>query len=570
MAVTPHTQVYLLKCPLEADQLNQLSFSNATAQYNYFNSLPKVELFNFTYQRKDNVIRVPEHIDSIMNYNYVMYRNDNYSNKWFYAFITGMEYSSDHMTYVSIKTDVWQTWQFNIVWKPSFVEREHVSNDTVGLHTVPEPLEYGHYICNSKEDVPYAGTNDGSVVVLFQVSTTDVTIDGNAGAFPSSTYGMHNGIPQGCSVFGIELRMNNTGRIKATCGIYDSAGKGDAIVSISLVPKACCNWSTKAGTGYLSGESYLVPADTTSTTKLGTVANLSAGSTIDGYTPKNKKLLTSPYNYLYVSNNAGADVTYRYEDFTNNTPSFELMGALDQGGSLYLIPSNSRVSGEDGYNEGVPASKLPNISWTSDYYLNWKAQNGKSIAIQTALDGINFASGMIGGMAGGAINSPAITSKMKAKSVAKANARTASEMESAGGGMFGSAMNLAGSIASTAQQIREAKMTPAQAMGNNNAGDFALSHGETKYTFRRMSIKSEYARIIDTYFSQFGYKVNTLKVPNITGRRNWNYVQTIGANIEGEIPQADIEELKAIFNTGVTIWHNPNTFLDYSQTNNII
>ena len=68
----------------------------------------------------------------------------------------------------------------------------------------------------------------------------------------------------------------------------------------------------------------------------------------------------------------------------------------------------------------------------------------------------------------------------------------------------------------------------------------------------------------------FGYKVNDVKIPNLTGRRNWNYVKTIDCNIEGYIPQEDLAEIKGMFNNGVTIWHNPATFLDYSQSNSIV
>ena len=121
MAITPQTDIYLLKCPIEADNRNQINFANATSQYNYFASLPKLVIDNCTYQRKDDVMRLPYHIDDIINYNYVMYRNEAYGNKWFYAFITNMEYSSDHMTFVTIKTDVYQTWQFQLDFKKSFV-----------------------------------------------------------------------------------------------------------------------------------------------------------------------------------------------------------------------------------------------------------------------------------------------------------------------------------------------------------------------------------------------------------------------------------------------------------------
>lgn len=82
-----------------------------------------------------------------------------------------------------------------------------------------------------------------------------------------------------------------------------------------------------------------------------------------------------------------------------------------------------------------------------------------------------------------------------------------------------------------------------------------------------MSIKKEYAEIIDNYFTMYGYKVNTLKIPNLKNRPNWNYVKTIDVNIIGDIPQNHLQTIKNMFNNGVTLWHNPSTFLDYSQNN---
>ena len=127
MAITPDTNIKLLKVPLELSNKNQLTFSSKEAQYDYFNSLPKIELDECNYQRKDNIINFPAHIDSIIEYNYVMYQNNNYSNKWFYAFIISMEYENNGNTRIQISTDCFQTWQFDIIWKQSFIEREHLA-----------------------------------------------------------------------------------------------------------------------------------------------------------------------------------------------------------------------------------------------------------------------------------------------------------------------------------------------------------------------------------------------------------------------------------------------------------
>lgn len=68
----------------------------------------------------------------------------------------------------------------------------------------------------------------------------------------------------------------------------------------------------------------------------------------------------------------------------------------------------------------------------------------------------------------------------------------------------------------------------------------------------------------------FGYKINRVKIPNITGRRNWNYVKTINFNFEGDIPQMDLKIIKIIFDSGVTLWHNPSTIYNYRNSNNIV
>lgn len=126
MVIAPNSNITLLKVPLELSNKNQLTFSSKQAQFNYFNSLTKIELENATYQRKEGVIRFPELIDNLYEYNYVMYQNESYSEKWFYAFITNMRYLNDNVTEISITTDVFQTWQFDLEFKQSFVEREMI------------------------------------------------------------------------------------------------------------------------------------------------------------------------------------------------------------------------------------------------------------------------------------------------------------------------------------------------------------------------------------------------------------------------------------------------------------
>lgn len=537
-AITPQSDLKLLKCPIESDNRNQMTFENATKQRQYFNSLPKLEVFNFTYQRKDSVIRYPAHIDSILTYNYVMYQNDAYTNKWFYAFITGMEYVNDNMTYITIKTDVYQTWQFDMVWKRSFIEREHVNDDTIGKHTVPEQLETGDYICNSSGSL-FNG-NDTYVCIAVSDAPTEIS---------PRTNKYFNGIFSGTEQFLFDQYQAASNFIRAMA----ADAKMDAIVAVYLVPQKLftgltLTWQTidiTRNKKTITFKTARVPVSASSTV-MGTSSSFTVPNSLDGYVPKNNKLKTYPYSYFYVSNNSGSDVTFKWEEFIDNTASFKTIGSLTPGGSIRCIPLNyKKLSDTDtslnSFNAGISVGKYPICSWTNDAYTNWLTQNSVNIGFKA----VGGAVGIIGGAALIATGGGAV----------------------AGVGMIAGGL---GMVADSAKEVYNHSLTPDQAEGNSNTGDVAYSSNKMEIRAYKMSIRKEYAYIIDQYFDIFGYKINRVAIPNTLGRKNWNYVKTIGANIEGNIPENDLNEIKDIFNRGVTLWHKASTYLDYSQDNSIV
>ena len=533
-AITPQTELRLIKCPIESDNRNQITFSNATAQYNYFNSLSHLTVDNFTYQRKDSVIRYPAHIDSILGYNYVMYQNEAYTNKWFYAFITGMEYVNDNMTYITIKTDVYQTWMFEMVWKRSFIEREHVNDDTIGANTVPERLETGEYICSGVEYIFQGGDS------YICIACSDVP--DSLGKRVTLYY---NGVFSGCEIFVFDDYQGAANFVR----IMDKDNKGAAIVSIFIAPQSLfsdvtLNFHNETINGVTTRFSRL-PVSSTSVV-MNTSSALTPPSSIDGYTPKNNKLKVSPYSYFYVSNNAGGDIPFKYEDFTNNSATFKTVGSLTPGCSIRCVPLNYKKLNDTSsslrsFNAGISVAKYPICSWTNDVYTNWLTQNGVNLGFKAV--------GGIAGIIGGA----ALTATGAGATV--------------GIGMIGGGI---GMITNTLQEVYQHSLTPDQAQGNSNSGDVIFSRGKMEIAAYKMTLRSEAAKIIDDYFSMYGYKINRVKLPNITGRSNWNYVKTIGANIEGDIPEEHMNEIKNIFNSGVTLWHNTSTYLDYSQSNAIV
>ena len=539
--ITPQTDVYLLKVPLEIDNINQLTFANATAQFNYFNSLPKLSVDNFTYQRKDGVIRYGACLDDIIHYNYVMYRNDAYSNKWFYAFIDGMEYLNDNVTAISISTDTWQTWQFDLTYKKVFVEREHVNNDTIGNHTIPENLQLGETYQNSSttfepnKTVKTSGNTEtltNKFMIVFQVSE-----------LPEGSYGIskpheYNSIYSGLFFMGVKTPGD------ATALIYKySAGKPDAIVAIFMAPTSFfdgCQFSNIT-TDYGNVTVYY-PVDNTGVSSMSdSNYTISRPSSLNGYTPKNNKLLTYPFSYITIDNNAGECVTQRFENFANGAaPSYYMGGSLGQGCSIKLAPIGykGQQALAENYQEGVVSMKYPICGWASDYYTNWLTQNAVNIPLTVA-----STVGSLGLAAATGGTSLAVTG--------------------------GALLSAGAQIGNLLSEQYKASLIPDQAHGNTNCSDVNMAWNQC-FTVKCMSIKYEYAKVIDQYFSMYGYKVNEVKIPNITGRRNWNYVKTVGCYIDADIPQEDLQQIKSMFDNGVTFWHNPATFADYSQNNDII
>ena len=523
MTITPQGQLYLCKTKLENDYKNQLTFSSATAQLNYFNSVIEHTFDNYTYIKKDNVVQVGKNIDEIIDCNYLFYKNTGFTNKWYFCFITNMEYVNENCTRITFETDCYQTWLFQIEYKKTFVEREHVNNDTIGLHTVPENLETGDYISCKLQPTFYSIPETCFVVATTEQITTGYTT-------------VNQLLPIGVYYYGLTT-LNG---VKNVIKMLDEAGKGDSVNSVFVTLKDFfSSWGTMEGIdGQISSTVRFNYSNEIEVTKVNYLGN--------DYVPKNKKLFTFPYSFLQVSNHSGQIINYNWENFNllnagnDGKIKFMIKGTITPGGSMKAFPLNYNNI-LNNYDDNIVLGKLPIGAYNNDVYTNWLTQNGVNIGLNVLSAGMQVASG-IGMMATGA-------------------------------GSLAGAGNVASgalSIANTLGSVYQHSLIPDSVSGNVNCGDVNFTLGLTNLEFKRMSIKNEYAKIIDDYFSMFGYKVNTLKVPNITGRTNWNYVKTIDCNFDGDIPQTDLNIIRTMFNNGVTLWHNPNTMNNYSNSNNIV
>ena len=524
MVFTPISAVYLLDVPLDNTQKNQLYFETVGAQYGYFTSRI-VKSFNYvTYIRKDNKIRVQEEIDNLWNCNYVMYQNGNFANKWFYGFITRMEYVNESTTDLYIETDVFQSWLFDVTINDSFVVREHVKDDTIGKHLVDEGLDTGEYTQENYIKVDKMGES------WFILAVSDNTPMGNS-EISGNIYG---NVVSGLTYYPFPNNTTGLNWLKNTIELYDTSGKHDAIIMLFTLPEFIINDTVNHPNGWTIGEPIKSGYDGSMGIKNFTLT-VKQYMNVAGYKPKNNKLFTYPYKYLYISNNTGGNAVYRYEDFKADNLEFKLMGFVYPDPDIMLAPMNYKGTSniDPNYEYGLMLKGFPLGSWTSDAYNAWLANNSASTAV-----------GIVAGAGAGIVG--AVTGNI--------------------GAIAGGAL----AVFHQLQQWYVASIQPDQAKGQANAGSFHFGYDNLDYYYSHMSIKAEFAKRIDDFFTMYGYKVNTLKVPELHSRQYWNYIQTIDINIVGSIPADDMTKLKGIFDNGVTLWHSPANILNYDLNNTII
>ena len=98
---------------------------------------------------------------------------------------------------------------------------------------------------------------------------------------------------------------------------------------------------------------------------------------------------------------------------------------------------------------------------------------------------------------------------------------------------------------------------PPTVTGNSNNGDFDYNDGEDGVWVELWTINDQHGNILSDYFNRYGYQINRVKVPNFKGRAGFNFVKTTDAMITGGVPMNDLDQIKQMFNNGVTMWHDP-------------
>ena len=561
MYIEPRGIIRILReVPLDNTYDHTLYWANATDQANYFASKVKAStsfeskpvvftLNNQSYSRPNRgYIKVEIPADFLYDCNYIMFQNTNFGARWFYAFIKKVNYIANWVTEIEYQIDVMQTWFFDYQPEQCFIEREHSVTDNIGENTIPENLEIGDYLF-SDGGKTFGNISDFSLCVAATWKMEYVI--GSWKTVEDADPGFYNGVFSGLYYNVLDLSLTTQEQWeKLSDFILNLTDKQrEEIVAIFMIP-----------TMLVSNYS---PIPTQAALEIGVTKN--KAYTWNLYTgtstqPRNNKLFTYPFNTLYVTSSDGDSAYFKYELFPLNACNFMMQSAMGVPPEIGLTPvgysyinDNARLN----HNFTLSVKNFQMCSWTTDAFKAWLAQNATRI-----ITGIGLT--IAGSMAGAGViqASSALSGALNSTKVAGAIGELAQAREQT------NAIGMISGINSNLAQTIPAALQPDHAHGVSKAS-LGLANGEFGYHFYYARIKDEFARIIDDYFSRFGYATKRTKIPNRSSRPHWNYVKTIGCTITGSIPVDDAKSICTIYDNGITFWKNPSEVGNYGLDNSV-
>lgn len=516
MYIEPSTTIILLNnVPLDNSYKNTLYFKDEESQVSYFKSKSKHTLNNQTYQRVENKkCRVNVSAGLCYDCNYMMFQNTAYGAKWFYAFITNVEYISNSTCEIIYEIDYLQTWFPKCTLLPCFVEREHSLTDNIGDNILPEPVELGEYLYEEQEELTPL-LNPMAVVM-------GVSVVGSGVAEGNTYDGVYSGVKYYC------FNANDTETIDNFLSTFVTTP--DSVVCMYMCPVIVC------AEGVIEDGSATVLEKTDKGWSTSLEILKVSDDHFGYYLPKNNKLYTYPYNFLHVDNNNGNSLELRYEFFKGN-PKVKIDACLSMPVKVSCRPSDYKgvVGGLN--TEIISLENYPMCSWNMDSYKVWLAQNLAPRAIKLAS---NVATSTLGAMGNGRIGNLAQIS-----------------------GLHSGVNNVTNMLADSYTASIQADICK----GSINNGNVNVSHKMQNFYTSRCHISGDFARAIDDFFTMYGYACKRIKTPNINSRPHWNYVKTSDCSIVGNAPADDIAKIKKLFDNGITFWKNASEVGNYSLDN---
>lgn len=545
----PISSLTLYNCKLERSGHKTIDFSSAAARDSYFSSSNALATIthtafngNATYIREHDVITVGINADVLdaAGVNYCRFINPQAGNFFRYCFIDQVEYVAPETSRLHIRIDAFVNNIGSINYNQCFVEREHVANDTRGLHTLPEDIPHENMVCNSvlydmvssisaRTENVFNSHYLAAIFMTEPVFTSEGNYDGFIGGNANCAYII---APEQVADLGKFVEyLTDINKANAIIGIIPLLRGLTDVTEVNIPPDV----ATEIGTNKV----YLISDGSNSETSLSIYSSF---TTLDGYTPHNNKLFTYPFNYMELESSSGQNAIIEYEKI-GSTYNFNQTYSATLSPTLTVTPVH--YNGEsNSIAKVVSFSQWSPIAYNIDTFSQWYAQNKNVVDMTLYMKAGNIVKSGIGALG--------------AKSYAQAGSSAIQVLDSTAGAMEWLA------------SIKDMQRRPDEMKGTL-CGNAALYAAKGGIKILDMCIKAEYAELIDRYFDMFGYNVSLNKTPQVSSRVHYNYCKTIGSNVYGAIAEDQKEMIDRLFNDGITVWHMSSgaTYGVYDTSNSI-
>lgn len=553
MPTIPNTTLYVGVAPWNSDLKNVQSYASRAEQISTIQGLLSHRYEHINIIRRDSDLILKGVNEDLTQCNYLMYQNTDISNKWYFAFIDNVKYNSLNSVIISHTIDVWQTYQFDITYYKNLILRAHVakSADTVGRWLAPEPISVAPEFERKRnvfDDLSWTPQYVLHSTSVYNPTTKKYEYKGSGtGASLSAEYGIFvdsdNDVQEVVKKYGklspaealksdnddeysnwiadlltgqiesFEKSLNNAVKLISTTSISQLQDHRNELIGLYAIPAWVHSGTNKYATNNIKKKDVTITLPTT------TLAC--------GYTPRNKKMLSSLCKAYLFYNENGFKLPLKPELFTSDTPVFTVKATeLSTNGFLLQIGSYADYT-----------AKTNKISYNCENRLGYDANTG----LDKVLNTLTSAVGVVNAV--GSVASQAFA------------------------GNVGGAVQ--GAVGAVQQSINMIDALGQRGVNTGASGDImSITEKRAMPVFADVSPTVAQCRYIDDYLDVYGYAINEIgKISTyMKNRSNWNYIQVANCNIKVSAPNDDVNKLKQMFESGVTIWHK--NFGDYDQNNN--
>ena len=506
-----------------------------------------------TYMRKDKVIVVDENADVLdaAGINYCRYINGDFSNPMFsYVFVDSLEYVAPRTSRLHIRTDCFMTYFDRIQPNECFVEREHVHEDIVGQHLMPEPTPNFEMICINDWERVWNSATPGWFMNYFYVGAYATHAPGSdpiapvipvnyVGNVPSPGHLYITQVDDGAAMFG-EL-VNQKYEISYTVIVPKSAI--DAIATnrsgifVAQDKTEEDNWSgdeeINIGGPFVTDILYL------------------SGH----YEVNNHKLCSYPYQYIEMTDMWDQSVVLKPESIA------------PYGGDavFYLHPESGAIpsftlycknyENESAFRNSISINCFPAVPYVTSYYAQYMAIHKNQVEVERLKHDKEMIKGFVG--AGADVTS----------GITQLGAGSSTGASSIGKGVSG-IMDTEIARRDYNAKYDDMKQRP-PIVCNAPDGSTKLGIDGIGFHINRWFPKTAFIQELDSFFDRYGYNVSMCKTPQWNSRPKFNYIKTVGSNISGKIPESDKEVINSLLNAGLTVWHSIGDYGIYYGRNNL-